>query len=161
MNLEDFVAVSGLPGVFKMAANRSNGLIVEDLDSGKRKFVSARKHQFTPLASIGIYTQEDTEELNTIFTTMIEKSATLAPIPHNSKPVEIIAYFKEVLPDYDEDRVYLSDMKKVIKWFNFLNERKLISIEEEQPKEEEKEEKKEEAKVEKKTKKSPAKTEEE
>ncbi len=155
MNLEDFVAVSGLPGVYKMAANRSNGLIVEDLDSGKRKFVSARKHQFTPLASIGIYTQDDTEELDTIFTTMINKSATVAPIPHNSKPAEVISYFKEILPDYDEDRVYLSDMKKVIKWFNFLNERKLLSIEDK------KEEEVKEVKEEKKTKKAPAKSEEE
>lgn len=152
MNLEDFVAVSGLPGVYKMAANRSNGLIVEDLDSGKRKFVSARKHQFTPLASIGIYTHDDTEELDTIFTTMINKSATIAPIPHNSKPAEVISYFKEILPDYDEDRVYLSDMKKVIKWFNFLNERNLLSIEDE---------KKEAVKEETKTKKAPAKSEEE
>ncbi len=155
MNLEDFVAVSGLPGVFRMAANRSNGLIVEDLDSGKRKFVSARKHQFTPLASIGIYTQDDTEELDVIFKTMMEKSATLAPIPHNSKPAEVISYFKEILPDYDEDRVYLSDMKKVIKWFNFLNDRKLISLEEEKSKEEAAKEEK------KKTKKAPAKSEEE
>jgi hypothetical protein len=152
MNLEDFVAVSGLPGVYKMAANRSNGLIVEDLDSGKRKFVSARKHQFTPLASIGIYTLDDTEELDTIFKTMINKSATVAPIPHNSKPAEVISYFKEILPDYDEDRVYLSDMKKVIKWFNFLNERNLLSIED----------KKEEAvNEEKETKKAPAESEEE
>ena len=159
MNLEDFVAVSGLPGVFKMAANRSNGLIVEDLDSGKRKFVSARKHQFTPLASIGIYTHDDTEELDVIFKTMIEKSAKLAPIPHNSKPPEVVAYFKEILPNYDEDRVYLSDMKKVIKWFNFLNERKLLSLEEEKPKEEKKE--KSNPKAKKHTKKTPAKSEEE
>ena len=163
MNLEDFVAVSGLPGVFKMAANRSNGLIVEDLDSGKRKFVSARKHQFTPLASIGIYTQEDTEELDTIFKTMIEKSATLAPIPHNSKPAEVIAYFKEILPDYDEDRVYLSDMKKVIKWFNYLNERKLLSLEDDKPKEEAatEEVKEEKVKAKKKAKKAPVTSEEE
>ena len=152
MNLEEYVAVSGLPGVYKMAANRSNGLIVEDLDSGKRKFVSARKHQFTPLASIGIYTHEDTEELDTIFTTMINKSATVAPIPHNSKPTEVVSYFKEILPNYDEDRVYLSDMKKVIKWFNFLNERNLLTIEDK---------KEAEVKEEKKTKKAPAKSEEE
>ena len=132
---------------------------MEDLDSGKRKFVSARKHQFTPLASIGIYTHDDTEELDVIFKTMIEKSAKLTPIPHNSKPAEVVAYFKEILPSYDEDRVYLSDMKKVIKWFNYLNERKLLSIEEEKPKKEAKKEKKVKAK--KHTKKAPAKSEEE
>lgn len=129
MNLEDFVAVSGLPGVFKMAANRSNGLIVEDLDTKKRKFVSARKHQFTPLASIGIYTQDDTEELNVIFKTMLEKLESTPPVPHNSDPATVITYFKAILPDYDEDRVYLSDMKKVIKWFNYLQARNLLSLE--------------------------------
>jgi hypothetical protein len=59
MELENFVVVTGLSGVYKMAANRSNGLIVEDLDSGKKRFVSARQHQFTPLESIAIYTLND------------------------------------------------------------------------------------------------------
>jgi len=104
---------------------------------------------------LGIYTHDDTEELDVIFKTMIEKSASLAPIPHNSKPAEVVAYFKEILPNYDEDRVYLSDMKKVIKWFNFLNERKLLSLEEEKKKEKPK------AKEKKNTKKAPANSEEE
>ena len=65
MKLDEFVAVSGLPGVFKMVANRNNGLIVENIETGKRKFAPTRRHQFTPLASIGIYTDgpEDTLEL--------------------------------------------------------------------------------------------------
>ena len=59
MKIEEFVAVSGLSGLYKMVANRNNGLIVADLDTGKRKFAPARKHQFTPLASIGIYTNQN------------------------------------------------------------------------------------------------------
>lgn len=136
MNLDKFVAVSGLSGVYKMAANRSNGLIVEDLDNGKRKFVSARRHQFTPLASIGIYTYEDTEELAVIFKTMKDKTETLPVVAHNAPPKEISAYFREILPEFDEDRVYVSDMKKVLKWFTFLSERNLLV--ETEPVEEEK-----------------------
>jgi hypothetical protein len=69
MNLEKLVAVSGRSGLFRMASNRANGLVVEDLDNGKRFFVSARLHQFTPLASISIYTdtEEETVELKQVF----------------------------------------------------------------------------------------------
>ncbi len=128
MNLEDYVAVSGLPGIYKLAANRSNGLIVEDLDNTKRRFASARKHQFTPLASVGIYTITDTEELNVIFKTMLEKINEL-PVVKISAPVpEIMDYFEQILPTFDKDRVYVSDIKKVIKWFTFLNDRNLLSL---------------------------------
>lgn len=58
MNLDKLVAVSGMSGVYRMSANRSNGLIVEEIPTGKLKFASVRKHQFTPLESIGIYTDD-------------------------------------------------------------------------------------------------------
>ncbi|MEM9820789.1 MAG: DUF5606 domain-containing protein [Bacteroidota bacterium] len=130
MNLEDFVAVSGLSGIFKLAANRNNGLIVEDLDNGKKRFVSARKHQFTPLASIGIYTLTDTEELKVVFKAMLYQLADNPPPATNVPAPEMLNYFKGILPNFDPDRVYVSDIKKVIKWFTFLNERNLLPIEE-------------------------------
>jgi hypothetical protein len=131
MKLDDLVAVSGMSGVFKLAANRDNGLIIEDLDSGKRKFVPARKHQFTPLASIGIFTLEDSTELKIIFRTMIEQMEA-NPVPAaSSSSKELHTYFRKILPDYDEDKVHTSDVKKLIKWFNFLNERSLIDMEDE------------------------------
>lgn len=131
MKLDDLVAVSGMSGVFKLAANRDNGLIIEDLDSGKRKFAPARKHQFTPLASIGIFTLEDSTELKIIFRTMIEQmEENPVPSPGGSSK-ELHTYFRKILVDYDEDKVHTSDIKKVIKWFNFLNERKLIDMEDE------------------------------
>jgi len=164
MNLEEFVAVSGLPGIYRLAANRSNGLIVEDLNSGKRRFASARKHQFTPLASVGIYTLTDTEELNIIFTTMLNQMKDNPPVAVSAPVSEIMTYFEKILPTFDRDRVYLSDIKKVIKWFTFLNERNLLKIEDEKetakPEEEKAEEpKKEEAKSKEKPK-AKAKTEE-
>ncbi len=138
MNLEEYVAVSGLPGVYKMVANRSNGLIVADLDSGKGRFASARKHQFTPLASIGIYTiNDDTEELKVVFRSMLEKYESLPPVATNSSADDLFDYFGEILPGFDRDRVYASDVKKIIKWFNYLNDRKLLSLEDDAKSEEE------------------------
>ena len=129
MNLENLVAVSGMSGIYKMAANRNNGLIIEDLSTGKKKFASARKHQFTPLESIAIFTDDgDSTELAKVFQNMLEKIGTHPPVSPNSKSEELHAYFAEILPDYDRDRVFNGDIKKVIKWFNFLNERNLVSL---------------------------------
>lgn len=130
MDFKDLLAISGLPGIYKMIANRSNGLMVVPVEGGKRKFVSSRKHQFTPLESISIYTTKDSTPLDTIFKSMKEKLSTL-PLPEpkaSSKEAE--AYFKEILPDYDPYRVHTKDIKKVIKWFKALNDSDLLSFDE-------------------------------
>jgi Domain of unknown function (DUF5606) len=137
MKLDEFVAVSGLPGVFKMVANRNNGLIVESLENGKRKFAPSRLHQFTPLASIGIYTEgpDDTMELKEVFRSMLQKIESHPPVElGDAKALQ--TYFKAVMPTYDEERVSVGDIKKVVKWFTFLNEKGLLSLEDEQVTEE-------------------------
>lgn len=131
MKIDDFVAVSGLPGVFRMVANRSNGLIIENLDTGKKKFAASRKHQFTPLASIGIYTDDDTTELKEIFSTMLEQFDKNPPVGPSNSNTELVSYFESILPNFDRDKVFVSDIKKVIKWFTFLKDRDLLSLEEE------------------------------
>ena len=139
MKLEEFVAVSGLPGLYKMAANRNNGLIIEDLDSGKKRFASVRKHQFTPLESIVVFTEDEDEsvELKKVFTNMLQQ-LTENPLPsNNAKPDELRAYFTKVLPQHDKDQVHPSDIKKIMKWFQFLNNRSLLSLEEGKNEEEE------------------------
>ena len=84
MNLKDLVAVSGMPGIYRMAANRNNGLIIEDLDTGKRKFAPARKHQFTPLESIAIFTMEqDSIELGKVFQNMLDQLDDNPPVSAN------------------------------------------------------------------------------
>lgn len=128
MKIEDFVAVSGLPGLYKMVANRNNGLIVEDLENGKRRFASARAHQFTPLASIGIYTDDDTTELKEVFRSMLDKINDNPVVSHKASNNELMDYFSVILPEYDRDRVHISDIKKVIKWFTFLNDRNLLDL---------------------------------
>ncbi len=147
MNLEEYVAVSGMSGLFRLVANRNNGLVVADLDSGKSKFAPSRKHQFTPLASIGIYTETDTEELSAIFATMLNQLESNPPVSAKASAEDVAEYFSKILPEFDRDRVNISDIRKVIKWFNFLNERDLLSLVEEEKEKEEtvKEEKTKEA----------------
>ena len=130
MNFDEIIAVSGLGGLYRMVANRSNGLIVEELGSGKRRFASARKHQFTPLASIGIYTDDgDTLELKKVFRNMNDQFEDNPPLDLNSSGEDLREYFSDVLPNYDPDRVKVADIKKVIKWFVFLKEGEMLSLE--------------------------------
>ena len=130
MNLENYISVTGLQGLYKMAGNRKNGLIVEDLDSGKRKFCPSRRHQFTPLESIAIYTDDgESIELKHVFKNMLDQLEDNPPPATSAKPEVLREYFFDVLPTHDEDRVYGSDIKKVIKWFKFLQDRDLLKDE--------------------------------
>jgi len=128
MNLESYIAVSGLPGIYKLVKTRSNGLLISDLDTGTTKFVSVRSHQFTPLGTVAIYTYEDATELKVIFRNMLEKADSLPPPSIKESNAVLSAYFREILTDYDEERVHMGDIKKVIKWFGFLNDRNLLSL---------------------------------
>ena len=129
MNLENYVVVSGMSGVHEIVTSRNNGIVIKQLDTDKSIFCSVRKHQFTPLSTVGIYTLEDTEDLVTIFTKMLELLPDTPPVKASAPKHEVEEYFEKILPSYDEDKVFISDMKKVIKWFNYLNERNLLTIE--------------------------------
>lgn len=139
-SIEKIVSISGLPGLYQLEATRGNGLIISDLDTENRQFVSVRKHQFNPLQSLAIYTYTDSVSLDTIFERLL--------IENESNPVNdiltqndklISEYFRDILPDFDEDKVTPKIIKKVLKWFVYLNDRNLIKTEEEpaQKKEEE------------------------
>ncbi len=131
MKFEEIIHVSGLPGLFKVGSTRSNGIIVEDIDSGKSRFISVRKHQFTPLSTVSVFTEDDTIELIKIFDQMAEKEES-NPLPSvKEDPSVLFDYFVNVLPDYDRERVMVSDVKKIIKWYNFLKDRDLYPFREE------------------------------
>jgi len=137
MKLTDILSVSGLPGLFKMIANRSNGLMLSEIGTGKSKFASIRKHQFTPLETIAIYTMEDTVELKKVLDdikTLDDKT----PIGEEKKTdEEIKALFTQIVPDYDPDRVYLKDMKKLFSWYKILKANNLLIPEDKESDEEE------------------------
>ena len=129
MNLEKLVAITGMSGIYRMIANRTNGLIIEELDSKKRKFVPSRGHQFTPLESIGIYTQDgETTDLKQVFEQMLEQVESNPPVSAEASNVELQTYFAKVLPTYDRDRVRISDIKKMIKWFKILQENGMLQV---------------------------------
>ncbi len=130
MNIEQLVAVSGMQGIYKVVGNRSNGLIIEDLENGKRRFAPSRNHQFSPLESISIYTYDDSVPLKDVFQSMKDQYETLPPVDHNASNQDLNAYFRNILEEYDEDRVKISDIKKVIKWFGFLKNLGFIDAEE-------------------------------
>ncbi|MEI6312683.1 MAG: DUF5606 domain-containing protein [Bacteroidota bacterium] len=129
MDLKDIMAISGLPGLYKVVANRTDGIIVEGLHDKAKKFVSSRQHMFTPLENITIYTTEDSVELKEVFSNMKkdEKSNTV-PDVKKSDEATLRKYMKSVLANYDEEKVYASDIKKLIKWYVLLDEHKLISV---------------------------------
>jgi Domain of unknown function (DUF5606) len=136
MNLSKLVAVGGFPGIYRMVTNKSNGLIVEDLKEGKRQFVSSRTSNFTPLESIFIFIDNAEEEsiaLKEVFRKMLENIETI-PVPAvKAADKEFKEYLAAVLPNYDRERVYVSDMKKLIKWFTFLNDADALSLEDDEP----------------------------
>ena len=129
MNLKDYVVVTGMPGVRKIVSTKKNGMLVEDVDTGKVRFASVRKHRFSPLETISIYTDDDdTVELKVVFKNMLDQLvATPLPEPKSSSE-ELRSYFAKILPNYDRDRVHVSDIKKIVRWFHFLHQRGLLLL---------------------------------
>lgn len=125
LNLEQYLVVGGSPGVHKLVTNRSNGLIIEDRHEGRTRFVPVRQQQVTPLGTISIYTDNDegTIMLGDVFQKMLDLYDTTPPVGLDSNSAALRAYFVEVLPEHDRDRVHINDIKKCIKWFNFMREK--------------------------------------
>jgi hypothetical protein len=137
MEYAKIVAVTGLPGLFELVSSKSDGAIVKSLDDKSTKFVSSRIHNFSHLESIEVYTVRDNVNLVDIFTAM-DQSGEKTPDEKDNSAVK--KYFEKVYPDLDFDRVYSSDMKKMVKWFGVLKsnnvEIKLREVTEEAPAEE-------------------------
>lgn len=119
MKLTDILAISGKPGLFKITANRDNGLIACALGSDKNNFYASRTHMFTPLENITVYTETDTIELVEVFKKI--KADEKSKIASTAKNDEIRAYFTKLVPDHDQEKVYISDVKKILKWYDALN----------------------------------------
>ena len=137
IEVKNMVAVGGLSGVYKLISARSNGIIIEDFDTKVRQFVPARQHQFSPFETISIFTDIDSTPVGEVFQNMKNQMAE-NPVPsEKASSSELRSYFIEVLPDHDRDRVHISDIKKVIKWYIFLSSRDLLQDKVEEEKTEE------------------------
>lgn len=125
MTLEDIINISGKPGLFKIISRTKNGLIAEALEDKKRIPVFATD-SVSAFTDISIYTEEDSVSLKELFQKISKKESGGVAIDPNSDAAKVKAYFKEVLPDYDEDQVYDSHIKKVLKWYNLLQDLNLL-----------------------------------
>ena len=121
MELKDILAISGQPGLFKYVARSNNGVIVESLSDGKRMNASGTA-KISALAEISIYTDSEDMPLWKVFEAFFTHTGGKTTISHKADPSELKKVFGEVIPDYDRDRVHVSDIKKVISWFNMLIE---------------------------------------
>ena len=124
MNLEKYLVVAGIPGVHKLVTSRANGVVIEDRKEKRTRFVPARQQQITPIATVGIFTEteEGTISLTEVFQKMLDQFDDNPPVGLDSASPAFREYFTKILPEHDRDRVHINDIKKCIKWFNFMKE---------------------------------------
>lgn len=111
------ISVTGLAGLFELVGSKKDGAIVRSLEDKSTRFVASRVHNFSHLESIEVYTVRDNVNLVEVFTAMKNSSE---PLPSDKDNAAVKAYFLKVYPDIDFERVYASDMKKMVKWFSVL-----------------------------------------
>ncbi|MBT8316872.1 MAG: DUF5606 domain-containing protein [Lutibacter sp.] len=119
MELKDIVAISGKPGLYEIKAQSKGGIIVESLIDSKR-FPVTVTHNISALNEIAIYTYEEEIPLRIIFKTIGEKENGKEAINPKESGKVLSSYFREVLPNFDEERVYTSNIKKILQWYNIL-----------------------------------------
>jgi hypothetical protein len=131
MSLEKILSISGRPGLYHLKNQTRNGFLAESLIDGKKISVNAR-HNVSLLSEIAIYSLTEEVPLRKVFSKIYEKENGGEAINHKASKDELEEYFFNVMPDYDEDRVYASDIKKVIQWYNLLNRNGYTNFSEEE-----------------------------
>jgi len=142
MNLKSIISVTGKPGLFKVVSQTKNGLIVESINDKKRLPVYA-SDKVSALEDISIYTIDGDILLSEVYDKLFAKTAGKKAIDHKSSPEELRNYLKEIIENFDQERVYHSDLKKLFQWFNTLIDAGLLKPEKESAKEKKDTEKKE------------------
>lgn len=117
MEYSKLVSVTGLPGLFELLSSKADGGVVKSLEDKSTKFVSTRVHNFSHLESIEVFTTKENVNLVDVFTAM---AASKEKMPADSDAAAVKKYFQKVYPDMDFEKVYASDMKKMVKWFGIL-----------------------------------------
>ena len=133
MEYREIVAVTGLGGLYQLLTTKSDGAIVRNVADKTTKFISARQHNVTPLESIEVYTTGDNVRLHHVFQKMQEQE-TKIPLVDVKKADDkaIKLYFTNIFPEFDQERVYVSDMKKMLKWYEVLKSNDLLRFETEE-----------------------------
>lgn len=119
MELDKVLSISGKPGLYELKAQTRGGFVAESMLDGKKISVNIR-HNVSLLSEIAVYTYTDEVPLRDIFQKIFEKENGGEAVSHKESKEKLEAYFAEVLPEYDVDRVYISDIKKILQWYNLL-----------------------------------------
>lgn len=135
MEYEKVISITGKPGLFELLSTRADGAVVRSLEDNSTRFAASRQHQFSHLDSIEVYTQKENTTLREIFMAMKESEEQVPAA--NADAATLKSYFAKVYPDMDFERVFNSDLKKMSKWFQILNDKKIdFSTKEEQEEQE-------------------------
>ncbi|MBC7863396.1 MAG: DUF5606 domain-containing protein [Bacteroidia bacterium] len=135
IDLHGIISISGLPGLYKVVAQSKNGVIVESL-TDKKRFPAFASHKISSLEEISMFTSGEDKPLKEIMKAIFDKENGGPCIDHKKDDKEVIAYFESVLPDYDKERVYVSNMKKLFGWYNQLQSTGNLKMEEDKTVEE-------------------------
>lgn len=136
MSLDKILAISGKPGIYSLKAQTRGGFLTESLLDGKKLAVGLR-HNVSVLSEIAIYTTTAEMPLREVFEKIKEKEAGEQTISHKVSKDALEEYFFNLIPDYDEERVYASDIKKVVQWYNILQRKGMMDFSETPSEEEE------------------------
>ena len=129
MTLDKILAIAGKPGLFALKIQTRTGFVAESLIDGK-KITVGLKSNVSLLSEISVYTYSEEKPLTEIMRTIAVKEDNGPAISHKEENSKLTAYFLEVIPDYDQERVYPSDIKKILNWYNMLQAKGLVSKEE-------------------------------
>ena len=127
MDLSRVIAISGKPGLYRLVSQTRNGFVVEDLDKGKKVSIAAN-YNVSLLDNVAIYGVSQEYPLAEVFFRIYKKENGGASIDHKLSGAELRAYMEQVLPEYDDSRVYDSDLKKLFQWYNILQSKGLLNI---------------------------------
>lgn len=147
MDIKDILAISGYPGLFKFISQGRNAIIVENLET-KKRMSAFGSERISSLEDISVFTDDEDLPLVEVFEKIYTKEGENPAMDPKSSPEDMKKYFSEIVPGYDRDRVYTSDIKKIMVWYNLLQKLGMVSFEEEDEKKEEKEMKTEDKKKE-------------
>ena len=128
MSIQKILAISGKPGLFELKLQTRTGFVAESLLDGKKITVGMRSN-VSLLSEIAVYTYSEEVRLSEVFKAIATKENDGPALSHKEDESKIRDYFREVLPEFDEDRVYTSDIKKVLNWYNILQPKGFVSVE--------------------------------
>lgn len=130
MDISGIISIAGKPGLYRIIAQSKGGVIVESIVDAKR-FPASATSKISSLDDISMYTYEEDEPLLNIFKNIYEKENGGLCIDSKSSSEELSNYFREILPNYDEERIYKSDIKKLFTWYNLLQSKGILEKKEE------------------------------